>query len=299
MLLDKLLQPRPWFRFLPMTILGAILSLAMADLLVLTIRKWALPKQPPPMPAQSWPTTVTTGNAFAKYAQIVEHNIFNEDGIIPEPFGLAPGEFEIDESKAVASTLPIQLIATVVHIDPARSLAAMVLTSAAARKVFRVGDDVENLAEIVAIHRGKVFLRARESTRLEFVAIPIEEPIRLGEFGAAEGIRRESDSSFSIDRSALERQTADLGGLLQQAQSVPEIGPQGQVKGFRVLSVQPGSLFTQIGIRAGDVITAVNGQKLNNVASAMDQYARLKGAESINLEIERNGRAQTLHYAVR
>lgn len=63
----------------------------------------------------------------------------------------------------------------------------------------------------------------------------------------------------------------------------------GQLTGFRV---SPGSnlaLFQQTGLQAGDIVTAVNGVKLDSPANGMQALQGLADAASANLTVKRGG----------
>ena len=66
-----------------------------------------------------------------------------------------------------------------------------------------------------------------------------------------------------------------------------------------MISIEPGSVFTQIGLQTGDVIKGVNGEKVNSPAKAMELYNSLRNEGKIELEIERNGKVESLNFSVR
>lgn len=66
--------------------------------------------------------------------------------------------------------------------------------------------------------------------------------------------------------------------------------------GFKIVSVESGSIFEKLNFKKGDVITTVNGQSMATVPnpSAMLEYLNKPG----NMEIQfvRNGQPQTLTF---
>jgi len=63
--------------------------------------------------------------------------------------------------------------------------------------------------------------------------------------------------------------------------------------------VRPGSLYRAIGIRSGDVITSVNGTKIDSPNKALELFEQLKNSSNISVEIERRGQPKTLGYSIK
>jgi general secretion pathway protein C len=66
-----------------------------------------------------------------------------------------------------------------------------------------------------------------------------------------------------------------------------------RVDGFTLTGPADGAL-TGAGLRTGDVVVAVDGQRLDNPAGIAGLRDRLSGQSSVELRIERDGREQTL-----
>jgi general secretion pathway protein C len=96
-----------------------------------------------------------------------------------------------------------------------------------------------------------------------------------------------------IDRRQLQQQ---LGRpeFLNQALIVPN--PDG---GFLVRQVQAGSLYEKLGLRPGDVIRNVNGQPLTNMDDVMRLYQQFGTAQRVLVDVQRQGKNETLYYDMR
>ncbi|HET9621102.1 MAG TPA: PDZ domain-containing protein, partial [Kofleriaceae bacterium] len=68
--------------------------------------------------------------------------------------------------------------------------------------------------------------------------------------------------------------------------------------GVVIERVAPGTLFARIGLRAGDVITAVDGARIRSLDDAASLYAKVSTAKAIAAQIVRNGTSMTLHVAI-
>ena len=81
---------------------------------------------------------------------------------------------------------------------------------------------------------------------------------------------------------------------MSQALIVPN--PDG---GFLVRQVQAGSLYEKLGLRPGDVIRNVNGQPLTNMDDVMRLYQQFGTAQRVLVDVQRQGRNETLYYDMR
>ena len=74
---------------------------------------------------------------------------------------------------------------------------------------------------------------------------------------------------------------------------------EGQVKGFKILSIVPGSPFEALGLQANDIITGVNGEAMNSISRAQELYSAANSAKEVNLEILRNGTPTSFKFQVK
>jgi len=70
--------------------------------------------------------------------------------------------------------------------------------------------------------------------------------------------------------------------------------PNGELKGYRVYPGRDRRRFAALGLRPGDLVTAINGQALDNLQSGMEVFRNLGNAAQIAVTIERNGSPMTL-----
>ena len=96
-----------------------------------------------------------------------------------------------------------------------------------------------------------------------------------------------------VDRRQLQQQMG-RPEFLNQALIVPN--PDG---GFLVRQVQAGSLYEKLGLRPGDVIRNVNGQPLTNMDDVMRLYQQFGTAQRVLVDVQRQGRSETLYYDMR
>ncbi len=275
-----------------------LIALFTADLTILFFRDSLLPTSAPP----SFPTQGPAGGLFrsrTEYGPITDRNIFNSDGIIPNPLSAPEGEMYADDGPAVKSDLPLNLVGTIVHVNPAKSVATIQLRTTSEVIPYLPNDEIANIAVLVRVQRRKAIIRNTQNSRLEYIEIPEDAKISFAKTSApvevSDGVFKREGDTISIKRNDLNNYLKDLPTLLQQATAVPNIvpGTGGEVDGFKILGIEPGSVFNQIGLKVGDVLKGVNGEKVNSPAKAMELYNSLRNEGRIELEIERDGRPTT------
>jgi type II secretion system protein C len=146
-------------------------------------------------------------------------------------------------------------------------------------------------------------LRDNRTGRIEFAELPTELKLLFGSiYRRNNGVVSAKQGEFTVDRGKFDADTKDPAAfmaLLQQARAVPVMGAGGGIEGFRMESLEAGSVFESLGLQVGDVIKQVNGQKLNGVSQASELFSALKDSNSIQLEIVRSGKPQSLKYTLR
>jgi general secretion pathway protein C len=101
-------------------------------------------------------------------------------------------------------------------------------------------------------------------------------------------IRARSETEFDIPRLDLDRIVAEMNTVLSEAQSIPVI-KDGGMQGLRLFGIRPESLYTRLGFRNGDVITRINGEKLDSMSKGLQLFARLQDTRRVDVEMEHGG----------
>jgi general secretion pathway protein C len=53
-----------------------------------------------------------------------------------------------------------------------------------------------------------------------------------------------------------------------------------------------------MGLKSGDIITGVNGKKIESVDDALKLYESLKSSSNVQLQLKRKGRQKTINYTI-
>ncbi len=75
-------------------------------------------------------------------------------------------------------------------------------------------------------------------------------------------------------------------------------GSDGEVGGFKLIAIKPGSVYEKLGLKRDDIIKGVNGELVDSAQKAMELYQTLKSSDEIQLEIGRNGKTKTFSYTL-
>ena len=132
------------------------------------------------------------------------------------------------------------------------------------------------------------------SGRYEALWLYTDEPIAAAPAPAA---RSRSGTGRTVSPSAVPRpssRSASLDNVIKF--SMARKG--GRVIGFKVRPGRDRELFKNLGLKANDIVTAVNGMELNSSAKAMEVYQTMRGATSASLDILRDNQPLSLNVNV-
>ncbi|WP_176758747.1 type II secretion system protein GspC [Thiohalorhabdus denitrificans] len=177
---------------------------------------------------------------------------------------------------------------------------ALIASGEGEEGVYRVGDSLPGGAEILRIEPRRVILRRNgvtEALNLEVTELE-GRASRQGSAGSGSGIRKEGANRRVVSRRTVRQNLENLPSLLRQAKAVPH-RVNGEPAGFRIVNIQSGSIYEDLGLREGDVVKSVNGQDIRTPSDALGAYRELKNADEYKVRLERDGQEQTLNYSVR
>jgi general secretion pathway protein C len=229
------------------------------------------------------------------YGIITERNLFG--GSPQDLTEVSPEQIALEEMPVAVKSLGLRLVGTVVADKPEDSSAIIEDLASRKQEVYREGDRVKE-ALIKRILRHNVVINTGRQD--EVLTMMMEEspgrsrpPERKGR------VRRRptTRSSIRLDREELETQMADLNELMQQVRIRPFMEGK-RPAGFLVSNIKPGSLFSKMGLRNGDVIQGVNGETVTTPDQAIELYESLMEGGEIALDIKRGRRTRQLRYEV-
>lgn len=302
----KLKKKRPAFEKWLSYLLFVFIGFVVADLLILSYRDLMLPNQtPPPRPHKTLNENLVSRGAFNT---LISRNIFSSDGVIPDAL-IAKGQDpnKIEEAAPVPSQLPLTLVGTLVHSNPERSIAAIVIKGKTQTLSYSPKSNIENMATLLKVERQKVIFRNLNSNALEYIEMKPygNQKVAFGASAPAPAssgtgdIKALGDNKFTIKRADLQKYLNDLSSILMQARAVPARDKvTGEVIGYRIVDFQPNSIFSQLGIQRMDLIKGVNGETVDTPQKAMELFNMFKNSNDIKMTVDRGGRTETLQYNI-
>jgi general secretion pathway protein C len=203
------------------------------------------------------------------------------------------------------TSLPLVLVATMEAVPPGVSAATIALDEGPTG-LYAEGDEVLDGVEIVLVDTGIVILE--NAGRREFLRLATAEEIQKKRTeresepdekkdtpqpkknpneidGAAEAIACEG-SRCTIDRAFLERMMSNPAALARQARATPY--SRDGLEGLRIFGVGKGTIPQMLGLRTGDVITALDGKPLGSMDDALQMVERLRSASGVEIGYTRN-----------
>lgn len=273
------------------------------------------PTVKPPAPA---PTSVSASRS-KDGTPLVDRNMFCAACLPPapvEPTVTGP----IDPNQIVLTQLPLQLIAT--HVagkpDDRANFATILNTGTQKQGAYWVGGEIPGAGTVFAIHYKYVDFTNAASGRKERISLLGEVPVAPPPptaVAAAEpappagdgddltaaiesGIKKIDDTNYEIDKSLVEKVLANPMAVAKGARVMPS-SKNGEPNGFKLYAVRPNSVYSKLGFTNGDTINAINGMELNSMDRAMEVYAKVRDASSLQVVVTRRGKPVNLNYTIR
>lgn len=206
------------------------------------------------------------------------------------------------------SSLGLKLMNTVILQDEVKSLASVQMRGK--ENFLRVGDSIPNTIEVGKITREKLIFKNLKTRKCEYIenapkkgrgpkkSINIVRDPNKGKKilkDAGETGITNVGNTFKIKKEVRARMLENISEVLTQARAVQIKNPDGSLA-FRMQEIVPGSIYSQLNIQEGDVITGINGKKITNMAEMMNLFGQIDKVDHFELTLSRNGMEQNLEY---
>jgi type II secretory pathway component PulC len=240
----------------------------------------------------------------ANYEAIVTQNLFCPGCVIPDIKSIAAIRPKDCSKAKPMSQGGIRIVGTIVLSDPKFSVVTLA-DGGAETTALKAGDRFKQYGKVFEIRRNKICFE-RDDGILQAVEIP-EETFKFGQpipgrFAGAptsvEGITRTNENDVQISKTLYQEKITDPSTLMQaHAEAVKDAS--GAIRGFKILSLAPGSVFESLGFQPEDIIVGANGEPVNSLARAQELYATAASTTEMSIEIERGGQRITKSFKVK
>ncbi len=235
------------------------------------------------------------------YNAITDRDIFN----------LAPAR----EAPVENENLPIQLLGTSL-LTSGRPF-VIIQDQSGQQSLYRKGDEIPGVGQLLEIDQNRaIVLHNGHRVVVEIPHDNSEPPLPLpmrrpGHFQRrlmrappiplarpmAPGVRRLAPNRYVLARSTVDADLQNPAPLFTQIRAIPNV-QDGSPHGFRLSEIQPGSVFQQIGLQDGDLLTDVSGQPVGDPMKAVAMLQTLRARSSVTLQVIRNGSPVQLYYSI-
>jgi general secretion pathway protein C len=206
-------------------------------------------------------------------------------------FGNAAVQASGDAANAPPSSMPLVLAGVLATDDPKLGM-AIIGESAQAAKVVAVGKQVPGGAMLHSVYSDRAIID--RGGVLEAVSLPRRAG---GPLPMSADIPPPPMPVADSNEAVLERMRKlvnDDPNLISQVMRPQPVFAGGEMKGFRIYPGANRQAFSRMGLRAGDMVTAINGTPLNDKERAQEIFGTLASSTDARITITRNGRQQEL-----
>lgn len=249
------------------------------------------------------------------YDIITERNIFDSSEAPPpevategkKDFKYVPGQ------EAVKTSLPVKIYAVLMVGLGKDERSSATISMGKDIDVYSVKGDKQFSPGVVMVQVKPDRIEFINKGRLEYAKLEDEgagsifgppadtSPTKVAEKeevkkGSEDNVNMEG-GKYLVDQREIDNALTNLDRLYTEIRAVPNF-QDGKVTGMKVLSVKPGSVFSKLGLKRGDILSRINGIELD-VRRGFDIFNQLKDQKSFTLDLVRGGTTQTFDYEIR
>lgn len=213
-------------------------------------------------------------------ASILRANLFGQSASV------------LDSRNAPVTSLPLTLGGVVTawdskgRLDPGGGF-AVIGTTATDTRNYRVGGVLPGGARLHEVHQDRVLIDRGGS--IEALLLPP----RVGMSPPPPPPAAAASGAIPVQR--VQQVIRENPGILNQIMTRSMVMTGGKLQGLRVNPGPNRQAFDKLGLRPGDLVTAINGTQLSDQTRAEEVFNALSSAAEANITVERNGTRQELH----
>ena len=241
---------------------------------------------------------------LSDYKAITNRNIFGaveKAAPVPEP--------EVKEIETLEpTTLDLSLLGTIAG-DEENARAIIFDRKKKSQNIYRIEDTVQG-AVIKQILRGKVVLRVDGRDEILYM-VEDNKPgprkktaKRDARSRRSRSVDREKTAEkvdeeiISLSHEDLKKSMANITELMTQVRVRPYFR-RGKPEGLIISQIQPDSVFSDLGLKNGDILVNVNDKQITSPEEAFTFYNSLKSGSEVSIEITRRGQKKMFTYQIK
>jgi type II secretion system protein C len=249
------------------------------------------------------PPTPVAERSWNERQVILTRNLFNASLLAPAP------EPVIEEEDLEATQLPLQLLGTVASPSPLLTWAAIQDKESRKHVVVHLDDPLQGgKAKVVRIEPKRIVLE--ENGELRELALtevspsaPAPPAKRSAQAARRPRPRKRVAQSPAAVRAARAKATqaqaapqpqARRSAIFSQARVLPKY-EEGAMVGMEVSAIQSGSLWEELGIEEGDLITELNGIAIDSPGQSSKLLSEFAGSTEFTVTVEGAAGTETIN----
>ncbi len=143
-----------------------------------------------------------------------------------------------------------------------------------------------------------VFEKSGKNYELKFKASSASSgsisDVEVDEF---EFLEEEGGAAVFIKRQQLQKYAKNPNEIFRNIK-IKEIVENKRLKGFKVMSVKKNSIFGQLGLQKGDIITGANNREFRSVSQVFKLYNNIDSLDNLILHVTRGNEEKDLEYEI-
>jgi general secretion pathway protein C len=195
-----------------------------------------------------------------------------------------------DPANAPQSSANLVLAGTIATQNPKRGV-AIISEGGAPSKVYSVGERIAG-ASLHSVYLDRVILD--RGGALETLQLPRQLPPSSPAIATLRRPGADPRTVAAVDN--IRRMVQQDPGILDQVMRTVASydNAAGKLRGFRAYPGRNRAIFGKLGLRAGDLVTAINGTPLDDPQRSQDVFNTIQTSDHVTVTVERAGQKQDI-----
>lgn len=237
---------------------------------------------------------------------ILERNVFGSPRAdVTKTAAKKKGQVARPAKPVVRRQLELRLLGTVAG-DEQVACAVVEDTRTKVQDLYMTGDIIQG-ARIERIERNRMILLNEDGREVLNLYVASEDSVPDERAGESFVAKKQSDTDVvkivspnkrEINKKAFLAKVGGMSAVLKRVKLSPYI-VDGEAKGIRINGLENFSLAKYVGLKDGDVIQTINGQKMTNRRKAFQVLRRARALSSSDVQLLSGREKKTLSFRIR
>lgn len=169
------------------------------------------------------------------------------------------------------------------------------------QETIRVGEKVFDYGILKKVEKDKAIIQ----NDAQISEIPLQDILKIHEISNTRGdiqapglAKSLSSDTYMVDKKRILHAIDNPNELMTDARFQPNF-INGRQEGFILREVKNNGIYQKLGLQNGDVLLRINEYSIANPETALQAFNAMKGLDTIQLDIVRNGNRTTMTYLIK